>query len=304
MEKHLPRYPIYVISKGRSDRCLTANFLVEDGVPFKLVVEPQEREKYAARYGNRVEVLPFSNLGRGSIPARNWVWNHSVESGSKRHWILDDNILRVRRFYKGKRLPCEAGPTFSCVEDFTDRYENIAITGLNYQMFGVPGMPPFYLNVHVYSCLLISNDLPYRWRGRYNEDTDLCLQVLSGGLCTVLVNAFLIEKMATMTMKGGNMDSLYKGDGRLRMARSLERVWPRVVKVDRRFKRPQHVVRDNWGKFDTPLKRKPEFERISGETNEYGLSLERVSENVKSPEIREMLSKFSAGKSLAGSGVV
>ena len=30
--------------------------------------------------------------------------------------------------------------------------------------------------------------------------------------------------MHTMTMKGGNTDQLYKGDGRLTMARSLERV--------------------------------------------------------------------------------
>jgi hypothetical protein len=39
-------YPIFVISKGRSDCCLTARFLVKDKVPFKLVVEPQEAELY------------------------------------------------------------------------------------------------------------------------------------------------------------------------------------------------------------------------------------------------------------------
>ena len=37
------------------------------------------------------------------------------------------------------------------------------------------------------------------------------------------------------------------------MARSLERAWPYVVRVDRRFKRPQHKVRGEWRFFDTPL---------------------------------------------------
>ena len=111
-----------------------------------------------------------------------------------------------------------------------DRYTNVGIAGLNYTMFVVPhpdGGPkaPFQLNCHVYSCTLFLNSLPYKWRGRYNEDTDICLQVLSGGWCTILMNAFMIDKQRTMTMKGGNSDLLYTGDGRLKMARELQRRW-------------------------------------------------------------------------------
>jgi hypothetical protein len=202
MRDVIPRYPIYIVSKGRADVGLTAKMFERDCVPFKLVVEPQERQVYADTFGaGNILTLPFSNLGRGSIPARNWCWEHAIASGHDRHWVLDDNILEIRRLYKGRRIPCDAGPALAAVEDFTDRYENIAISGLNYQMFGTPQSPPFYLNVHVYSCLLIRNSLPQRWRGRYNEDTDLCLQVLSAGWCTVLVNAFLANKMTTMKMK-------------------------------------------------------------------------------------------------------
>jgi hypothetical protein len=283
----LPRYPVYVISKGRYDNGLTAKFLLKDQVPFKIVVEPQEADKYAEAFGaQNMLVLPFSNLGKGSIPARNWCWEHSKREGFSRHWILDDNIKQVRRFTGGRRIPCASGPAFAAVEDFTDRYENLAISGLNYTMFGYAGLPPFFLNVHVYSCLLIQNDLPQRWRGRYNEDTDLCLQVLSAGLCTALVNAFLIEKMQTMTMKGGNRDQLYKADGRLRMAKSLERVWPYVVKVDRRFKRPQHVVRDAWKRFDTPLKLKQGVDLSRIAPNEYGLKLQNTAA-VKAEALRD-----------------
>lgn len=253
-----PKFPIYVISKGRHDRCLTANFLIQDGIDFKIVVEPQEAEAYSKRYGNdRILILPFSNLGLGSIPARNWVWEHSLGLGAERHWILDDNIRRVRRLFKGKRIPCNSKIAFACLEEFVGRYENIALAGLNYTMFVLNDTPaPFYLNCHVYSFFLIWNKIPYRWRGRYNEDTDLCLQVLSGGLCTVLLNAFMCDKMTTMTMRGGNTDDLYRGDGRLKMARSLERVWPGVVSTDRRFQRPQHIVKGSWRNFDTSLIRK------------------------------------------------
>jgi hypothetical protein len=293
MSTNLPQYPVYVISKGRFESCLTAKFLIKDNVPFYLVVEPQEFDEYVSRYGtNHVVALPFSNLGLGGIPARNWCWEHSKAAGHKRHWILDDNIHRVRRWYKQKRIACNSGVAFKCCEDFVERYENIAIAGLNYTMFAIPtgkGHPPFFLNNHVYSCLLILNELPHRWRGRYNEDTDLCLQVLADKWCTVLFNAFLIEKVATMTMKGGNSDKLYQGDGRLKMARSLERVWPGVVSVGRRFQRPQHIVKDSWRRWDTPLIRRKDIDWASFEAvDEYGMKVVQQKE-IKSEELRKLI---------------
>lgn len=275
--KHLPRYPVYIPSKGRYDTALTAKFLDKDGVPFWLVVEPQEADEYIKRFGeHRVLVLPFSNLGQGSIPARNWIKEHATAAGHLRHWQLDDNIKFIRRFWREKRIPCHSGVALRVTEDFSDRYENVAIAGLNYSFFAVPGghMPPFHLNCRVYSCTLVLNSLPFGWRGRYNEDTDLCLQALGQGWCTVLMNIFLTEKMWTMKLKGGNTDQLYKGDGRLKMARALERMWPGVVEVDRRFQRPQHVVKDNWRKFDTPLIRRTDIDWDNlPPVDEYGMAL-------------------------------
>lgn len=269
------RYPVYVISKGRAFRPLTANFLKRDGVPFKIVVEQSEYDDYVKSVGAEyVLALPADFRERsardpragtvqgGSIPARNFVWEHALGTGAKRHWILDDNIRDLLRNDEGQRVVCRAGPALRVVEDFTDRFENVAVAGMNYKMFGFPRHPPFFLNVHVYSCILIRNDLSFRWRGRYNEDTDLCLQALATGWCTILTNAFLADKLPTLQMKGGNMEQLYHGAaneqysaenkiGRLTMAKDLERAWPGVVKVTRRFGRPQHLI--DWRKFTTEL---------------------------------------------------
>ena len=281
VSKALPRYPIYVPSKGRADQCFTARFLQNDGVPYYIVVEPQEFDAYAANFPEEnILVLPFSNLGLGSIPARNWIREHSQERGAERHWQIDDNCRLMRRLWRSKRLPVNSGIALACTEDFVDRYTNVGIAGLNYTMFVVPypdGGPkaPFQLNCHVYSCTLFLNSLPYKWRGRYNEDTDICLQVLSGGWCTILMNAFMIDKQRTMTMKGGNSDLLYTGDGRLKMARELQRRWPGVVETKRRFGRPQHVIRASWRKFDTQLIRKPDLVLPDG-PDEYGMVLKQV----------------------------
>lgn len=292
-EKLRPRYPVYIPSKGRWDSALTAKFLDRDKVPFHLVVEPQEYDEYASRFGqDRVLELPFSNLGQGSIPARNWIRQHSIDAGHKRHWQIDDNCVDIRRLYKGKRIPCDSGIALRVVEDFTDRYTNIGVSGLNYQMFVLNETPtPFYLNCHVYSCSLVWNEMPYKWRGRYNEDTDLCLQVLSAGLCTVALNVFMIDKQRTMKMTGGNSDELYKGDGRTKMARSLERAWPYVVETKRRFKRPQHVVRGSWRGFDTQLERRTDIDWDALTTNEYGLNLVQVKEQIRSKELQSLINE-------------
>jgi hypothetical protein len=88
----------------------------------------------------------------------------------------------------------------------------------------------------------VNHRLPFRWRGRYNEDTDLSLRALKSGWCTILFNAFLADKETTMQMKGGNTDDLYQGDGRRRMAESLREQHPDVTLVTWKWGRWQHHV--------------------------------------------------------------
>ena len=242
----IPEYPIYIISKGRWDSRLTMKALNKMNVPYHIVIEPQEYDEYASVIDKeKILTLPFSNLGQGSIPARNWVWEHSLEKGAKRHWILDDNIGDFRYWNKNKQYRVKGGNTFKAIEGWVNRYENVALAGMQYFMFAPRKIVknPITLNTRIYSCILINNNIPYRWRGKYNEDTDLSLRVLKDGWCTALFNAFLCNKMATMTMRGGNTESLYEiQDGRHKMAMSLKQQHPDLVKVKQRWGRWQHVV--------------------------------------------------------------
>lgn len=286
----LPRYPVYIPTKGRHNTPFTARCLHTDGVPFKMVVEREEYDAYAALFGEGY-LLTLPESGRGLIFARNWIKDHATASGAERHWQLDDNMRDFWRWYRGKRLRCRAGIALRVCEDFTDRYENIAISGLNYIMFGLGKQPPLHLNCHVYSCTLVNNAIPHRWRLYYNDDTDMCLQVLADGWCTVLLNAFLVQKIATMRVRGGNTGDYVDQDGRLRMARTLERVWPGVVTTDRRFSRPQHVVKDAWRRFDTPLKLKEGIDLSAlPPTDDYGMTLRELAP-VRNEDLRAFLAE-------------
>jgi hypothetical protein len=273
-----PRYPVYIISKGRWVSRLTSKALEEIHVPYRIVVEPQEAEQYAAVIDrSKILVLPFSNLGLGSIPARNWVWEHSTNEGHKRHWIIDDNIRGFYRFNRNLKVPVACGNIFRAMEDFTDRYHNVLMSGPNYFMFAPRKElhPPFTLNTRIYSCILLCNEIPFRWRGRYNEDTDLSLRILKDGNCTILFNAFLAEKAVTMTMKGGNTDELYKQtdefDGRLEMAKSLQRQHPDVVTFVWKWRRWQHSVDYRPFQKNRLLRRKDI--KIKEGVNNYGMTL-------------------------------
>lgn len=276
-----PKYPVYIISKGRWERRQTAKALEVMKVPYHIVIEPQEYENYAAVIDkSKILVLPFSNLGQGSIPARNWVWEHAISIGAERHWILDDNMDSFYRVNRNMKLIVKTGVIFKAAEDFVDRYANIAIAGFQYNSFVFKDaiVPPYRLNTRIYSCILIKNDIPYRWRGRYNEDTDLSIRALKDGWVTMLFNAFVVNKETTMRAKGGNTDELYKDDGRKKMAESLAEQHPDVAEVTFKFGRWHHQV--NYKPFKNNKLIKKDNIIISKGVNNYGMVIKEFNEKM------------------------
>lgn len=294
-----PKYPIYIISKGRWISRLTSKCLEKIKVPYQIVIESSEYDMYS-RYidESKILVLPEdlrenpkwaisddNGLIGGSIPARNWVWEHSISKGYKRHWILDDNIRDFYRLNRNKRVRVTNGTIFRLAEDFVDRFENVGQAGLNYFNFAQKEkeMPPYYTNTRIYSCILNNNEIDLRWRGKYNEDTDLSLRILKAGYCTILFNAFICDKIVTLSMKGGNTDNVYiDGDNRYRFAKSLYDQHPDVVKIIKRWNRYHHYVDYKKFKNTSKLQLKEEFKDIYLKgNNEHGLKLVKLKEREK-----------------------
>lgn len=270
-----PKYPVYIISKGRAESRLTSKALEQMNVPYNIVIEPQEYQEYSKYIDKeKILVLPFSNLGLGSIPARNFVMEHSITNGHEKHWILDDNIRCFRRYNHDKKYLVTSGTIFNIAETFVDRYENVGMAGFQYSSFMAYNRQkkPFTLNCRIYSCILINNKIGLKWEGKYNEDSDLSIRFLKNGWCTILFNAFLQDKVATMTMRGGNTDLLYnQGDNRFEFANSLKQKHPDCVEVIWRFNRWHHLIQYN--KINRPkLIRKKGIEIKDG-INEYGMKL-------------------------------
>lgn len=295
MSNYNPRYPIYIISKGRADTRFTSRALDMMNVPYRIVIEESEFADYNKnipaekiltlptdfrdnpKYAKRCEV---TGLLGGSIPARNFVWEHSIKEGHERHWILDDNIREFFRFNKNRRRRVNTGGTFAAAEDFVDRYKNVKMAGMNYTYFVVPSeathyKKPYYLNSRIYSCILLSNDIDHRWRGQYNEDTDLSLRIMKDKHCTMLFNAFLCGKITTLSMKGGNTEEVYnfnsdekEYDDRYEFAKSLQDQHPDVTTITKKFNRWHHQV--DYSSFNQKPVYKDHIVPVMG-SNNYGM---------------------------------
>lgn len=284
-----PQFPLYIVSKGRADSRLTVKTLEAQNTPYRIVIEEQEYNSYAAHVErNNILILDpnyqknydtCDDLGelksKGPGPARNFVWDHAISEGHDWHWVMDDNIRLFYRMNRNKRIPMGDGTAFRVMEDFTLRYENVLMTGPNYKMFCASKQkyPPFVPNTRIYSCNLIKNSAPYRWRGRYNEDTDLSLRMLKDGYATIQFNAFLQNKITTQVVKGGNTKEFYAKEGTMEKSKMQVRLHPDVSKLKWRYGRWHHLV-DYTPFKNNKLIRKKGLDIPEG-INEYGLEIKK-----------------------------
>jgi hypothetical protein len=250
------KYPIYVISLGRWEKRKTQKLLEKCNIPYLIVVEPKEYEKYLEHIDKeKILVCPenYSEKMQGSIPVRNFVWEHAVKNNHKAHWILDDNINSFCRINNNVKNKIYSGVMFKAHEDYIEKFNNVYLSGFQYESL----MPqrhirnPFIYNTRIFSCILINHELDNildeRWRGVYNEDVDLSIRVLKKGLGTILNCQFLIDKTSTTRDKGGNTTTIYGNNDEnkyLLKAQSLKEQHPDIVNVVNKFIRKYHHTAD------------------------------------------------------------
>jgi hypothetical protein len=253
------KYPIYILSKWRyEDKLrLTVKALERMWIDYNIVVEASEYEEYKKVCKWNVIVLDekykeeydtsddkWFTISKWSGPARNFIRDHSIKSWFKRHWVIDDNIRKFQLLNNNKKTECLSESFFRPMEDFVDRYENIALAWPYYAMF-IPRKykhNPIILNTRAFSCILIKNDIPLRRRCRYNEDIDLSLRCLKLWYCIVQFRSFLQEKVRTQIMKWGNTDAFYAEYGTSPKSKMLQLLHPDCVRVVFRYWRIHHDV--------------------------------------------------------------
>lgn len=302
------KFPIYVVSKGRPNDCTTSEYLSRMEVEHFVVVEPFEVEIYKEsldpNYCNVIELDmsykdnydTFSDLGMvnstGPGAARNFCWEDSIRRGYKWHWVFDDNANEgFHMLHQNSKIKVRSGEYFRAIEDWVEKFDNIAIAGLNYTKFCMESgkYPPYVTNTRIYSFLLIRNDIDYRWRGRYNEDTDLSLRVLKDGWCTVQFNSFLAGKVTTQKVKGGNTAEFYGKEGTYNKSKMLEDMHPDVAKVAWKFNRWHHQV--DYSGYTQKLKPNVDFSKMD-RVDDLGMGIFQIEEDTTKLSRRELISKY------------
>lgn len=247
-------------------------------IDYTVVVEPQELKKYQ-RFFKPEQLLVTPHSDKGLTVTRNWIWDYAEAQGFEKFWTFDDNIFDIWRLNKNLNIKVDSNAAVRVVEDFSDRFKNVGVTGMNYFMF-VPRkqkIPPYTVNSRVYSNMLLKcnqknpDGTPFRNNLYYNDDTDLNIRILKMGLCTIQFNIFQIHKAPTMTVKGGLTTNYETMESRKAVSQLIADAHPDIAKVVWKFNRWHHEV--NYTRFKKNRLIKKTGLIIPDIVNEYGLIL-------------------------------
>ena len=217
------KYKIYIPTKGRYDRLLTADYLAKNEIDFSLVVEKKEVDLYEEKYPNKVIVLPDSDYGSVYF-ARNFIKKLSIANKEKKHWQLDDDIKKLMYVNDGKFIDIPLDEIFENMENFCDKFKNIGLASPQSSVWVRFSKKPFETNKLVYTCKLVDNSLDIWWNKDVIDDVDYNIQVLDSGWCTVRFNTFSFAWSSSTTQKGG-FTEIYLEKNRINTIKNTQRKW-------------------------------------------------------------------------------
>lgn len=272
-EPILPRYPIYIVSKGRYKHNIfkngTCQALEKMKVSYRLCLMTDEVEEYKktlCHFNSEFALEPISiddNNGLGGTPQRNKCWEHAKSLGYTCHWVLDDNIDGWYWYHRRTQTRIDSGIVFRNLEDVVDNIqEPIALSAHSYKNRTpcTTMRTPIIRNGKTFSSILVNHTLldkhDIRWRLKYNEDIDLGLQALQAGLNTFGYEVFLADKKTTKDNKEGGNKEIYENYSHAGFQKKLDVLMETWSHVDGLVKatnnkhkdgRPHHNV--NWSHY-------------------------------------------------------
>lgn len=187
------KHKIYIPSKERENKCYTAELLKKYEIPYFIVVEPNEYNKYKEVYGEEIlQVLDKNHMGVSYV--RTWIKKQSEKNEEQYHWQIDDDIKQFQIRENQKNNNINPIGFFRELEKTIEQYENVTIVGLRDSLYAWTQNDFISHNKQVASVVLLKNYTNIYWDSGVIEDTDYCLQNLLKGYCTIIFNMYLYKK--------------------------------------------------------------------------------------------------------------
>ena len=229
------KYTVYIPSKGRHVASAasgsTAMLMEEHGITnYKIVVEPQDYEEYAKNFApEKLVQLPEND--QGIAYARTFIKEYSLTNGEKFSWQMDDDMrwFAIRMTNKNER--CKPYTAMGIIEETTDMFSNIGISGITSVAFAFSKKNRLNLNKMAYGVVLINNETEHKWRDGVSEDLDYSLQLLEDKYVSLSFNHICFITPSTGANAGGNQLNLFKDDNRKKMFEKTVETWPNRLKV-------------------------------------------------------------------------
>jgi hypothetical protein len=161
-------WPIYIPSKGRPEG---QSFTLLRGLPFTVVVEPQDAPVYRRAGVPNIVVLDKDN--EGLCYSRNFILDHAKFSGHKWFWMIDDDITSMG-LVVNRRVQKTEAPTVIDAAQQVIAQPNCAIGAMQYQQFAWSATKPVKAHARCESVVAIHaeriGDLRYRFRLKHDKD--------------------------------------------------------------------------------------------------------------------------------------
>jgi len=220
--------PIFVTSKGRPG-APTLKLLTEEGIPFSVLVEPQDEKRYEAALGGNKNIVVLPQNDRGLSYARQFALGLARERREGWYWMLDDDILHFYETRQKKTAIISVAEAFRRAEEYVAA--SLGIIALEYRRYAWNARPrQVSRNSYCDVAVLINASTSANYRpARYLKvDRDFTLQVLSAGRDTLRLRDVSFSVPANGSNKGGLFDTYATGIEE-RELRDFAAHWPGIV---------------------------------------------------------------------------
>jgi len=205
---------IYITSKGRFEKCKTAEIIEPKNNVF-IVVEPKEYNLYKKNYSKH-NYLVLDNNDKGLAYCRNYIKRHAEKNNEKILWLLDDDISNFYLRQNTKLI--KQKPEYilwNAVKEF-QKY-NISLGSLEYRQFAWSATKDIILNTFcdcvVYMDLNKLSNIYYNNDLKLKIDRDFCIRTIKDKKITGRLTTYAFSTPPNGSNKGGLKEISYDKDG-------------------------------------------------------------------------------------------